>query len=186
MQLTRWLKNVNIVDGKKVNIGFRKIRVKENNVLKNLTTSSCFLLFLHFAIKVTCIDVAVMFQQMHPGGKMKRNEVRSGENIKTISIVVLLYPGGQICLDTLQAEGQGSRLEEHLAQRGGIFKPLSYFFHHRHIPDHHHPASQFNPGSLEGRERERFRGGSIPLQWRGTSNDQRQGARDTTAGVKWS
>ena len=26
-------------------------------------------------MKVTCIDVAVMFQQMHPGGKMKRNEV---------------------------------------------------------------------------------------------------------------
>ena len=95
-----------------------------------------------------------------------------------------MYPGGQICLDTLQAEGQGPRLEEHLAQRGGIFKP--YFFHHRHIPDHRHPASQFNPGSLEGRERERFRGRSIPLQRRRTSNDQRQGARDTTAGVKWS
>ena len=55
----------------------------------------------------------------------ERGEIR--ENIKTISIVVLLYPGGQICLDTLQAEGQGPRLEEHLAQRGGIFKPLSYF-----------------------------------------------------------
>ena len=35
VQLTRWLKNVNIVDGKKVNIGFRKIRVKESHVLKN-------------------------------------------------------------------------------------------------------------------------------------------------------
>ena len=30
-------------------------------------------------LKVTCIDVAVMFQQMHPGGKIKRNEVRERE-----------------------------------------------------------------------------------------------------------
>ena len=80
MQLTRWLKNVNIVDGKKVNIGFRKIRVKERKMfLKKLTNSSCSFLCFHFALEVTCIDVAVMFQQMHPGGKMKRNEVRSGK-----------------------------------------------------------------------------------------------------------
>ena len=81
MQLTRWLKNVNIVDGKKVNIGFRKIRVKESHVLKKIVDS--FFLFFYcvfiLPIKVTCIDVAVMFQQMHPGGKMKRNEVRSGK-----------------------------------------------------------------------------------------------------------
>ena len=36
VQLTRWLKNVNIVDGKKVNLGFRKIRVKESHVLKKM------------------------------------------------------------------------------------------------------------------------------------------------------
>ena len=45
VQLTRWLKNVNIVDGKKVNIGFRKIRVKESHVLKKWTPSSYITVF---------------------------------------------------------------------------------------------------------------------------------------------
>ena len=37
-------------------------------------------------LKVTCIDVAVMFQQMHPGGKIKRNEVRERDLLKTFLV----------------------------------------------------------------------------------------------------
>ena len=69
MQLTRWLKNVNIVDGKKV---------CDRNTNTN-TVHYCVKYQIY--LKVTCIDVAVMFQQMHPGGKIKRNEVRFSKNL---------------------------------------------------------------------------------------------------------
>ena len=47
--------------------------------------------YIQIHLKVTCIDVAVMFQQMHPGGKIKRNEVREKERSSKNFFLLEIY-----------------------------------------------------------------------------------------------